>query len=57
MRLKGPYVQKAATADGKLLSGGLELLQLDAAAPEKTLDFRVEVAATAKPRVRVARLR
>lgn len=57
MRLKGPYVQKAAVADGRLLSGGVELLQLDGTPAEKTLDFSVQVASAAKPRVRVARLR
>lgn len=57
MRMKGPYVQKATAADGQLLAGGVELLQIDANAGQKELAFSVHAAPDARPRVRLARLR
>jgi hypothetical protein len=57
MRLKGAYVQREGTEDGKLLTGGLELLQLEATSGESELAFTLRAAAAAGPRVRVARIR
>lgn len=55
MALAGMTLQK--TADGKLLPGGVEYVQLDASAGKPTIDLTVTVNATALPRVRVARIR
>jgi len=55
MRMKGPKVQSANAADGALLAGGVELLQLDAKSGASQLTFALAVSPEAKPRVRVAR--
>ena len=55
MALAGMTLQK--TADGKILPGGAEYVQLDATAGAATIDLTVTVAASALPRVRVARIR
>lgn len=54
--MKGPAMQAASEADGKLRGGGVEYLKLTSnGAPE--LDFTVTVDAKAAARVRVARLK
>jgi hypothetical protein len=55
MRMNGPKVQSASAADGSLLAGGVELLQLDASSGASELTFALSVSPEAKPRVRVAR--
>jgi hypothetical protein len=55
MHMKGPKVQSATAADGSLLAGGVELLQLDANGGASELTFALSVSPEAKPRVRVGR--
>lgn len=55
MEMTGPVVQ--TTADGQILPGGVEYVAVDAISGQKTLDLTVTADATAKPRVRVLRVR
>jgi hypothetical protein len=55
MHMNGPALQRAASADGKLLAGGVELIELDASSASSELDFSIHVDPQALPRVRVGR--
>lgn len=55
--MTGPKLQAAASADGKLRSGGAELLLLEASSGQTELAVSVSAPAGAKPRLRVARVR
>jgi hypothetical protein len=55
MRMRGPLVQSVASADGELLAGGVELLQLDASKGSSELSFALSVDPQSRPRVRIAR--
>ena len=57
-QMNGPAVQAAADADGQLLAGGVEILQLEADAEgTASVTFTVDVDPAAKARLRVARVR
>jgi hypothetical protein len=55
MRMAGPHVVAAGDSDGRLLSGGVEYLSLDARPGQSQLGFTVAIDPGASPRVRVAR--
>lgn len=55
--MTGPATQAAATADGKVRSGGVEYLTLAAAEGQAELDLTVTVGDKAAARVRVGRLK
>ena len=55
-QMNGPAIQAAGSADGSLLSGGLELLRLEAGGGAG-LSFTIEVDPSAQARLRLARVR
>lgn len=57
MQMNGPKTQPAATADGKLLAGGVEYLDVDAKSGQSELDLTVTVDPKAQARVRIGRVR
>ncbi|MHB8879321.1 MAG: hypothetical protein ACYC8T_36970, partial [Myxococcaceae bacterium] len=57
IQMTGPAMQQAAISDGLMRVGGVEYLELDAAAGSTHLDFTLLVDPTAQARVRVGRLR
>ena len=56
MAMKGPKIQDAAKADGKLLAGGVEYVLIKAEAGQAVLDWTVQSDPTAQLRVRIARI-
>jgi hypothetical protein len=54
-QMNGPKVQALADADGSLLAGGVEYLQVDATAGQTELGLTVTAEAAGSPRVRVLR--
>jgi hypothetical protein len=57
MSMMGPAIQSVDQADGDLLAGGVDYVELDAKAGAGELDFVLNVDAGAMARVRVARIR
>lgn len=55
--LRGPHVQPADGADGRLRAGGVEILRLGAAPGAATTAFELTVDERAAARLRVARIR
>lgn len=57
MQMNGPKIQPAASADGKLLAGGVEYLDVGAKSGQPELDLTVTVDPEAQARVRIGRVR
>ncbi len=57
MQMNGPKTQPAASADGKLLAGGVEYLTVGATSGKPELDLTVTVDPKAQARVRIGRIR
>jgi hypothetical protein len=56
IQMKGPAIQLAASADGKLRAGGVEYIELDAVPGQPELDFTATLDPSILPRVRVGRI-
>lgn len=56
IQMKGPFMQVASAADGKLRVGGVEYLELDAIPGQPELDFTATLDPSVLPRVRVGRI-
>lgn len=56
MQMKGPAIQLAAAADGKLRVGGADYIELDATPGQPELDFSATLDPAILPRVRIGRI-
>jgi hypothetical protein len=56
IQMKGPAIQPASAADGKLRVGGVDYIEIDATPGQTELDFTATLDPSVLPRVRVGRI-